>query len=350
MQANNYGPTWFWATALMYSVDNPWATTMTFNYPVNYCLGLKPHSGPPWKVYGIVPAPPPPPPPSSFPFRPMVFPSSYGGFDAYLNNFAYVESTWNIPSTAPYYGWTFALVTAPTNFLVLPSMHSVYQYVWEWLGPYGQYQLFSGNEMDCTLTSGGNKGRIYSIGIIPDTSYIYYWNNACTGVDGSWVMSLLVNDAVTVPVNVPGAPNASNPFVNYGFDAGVTTLTPLASSGSCFLQAMYEDVFNPGTGRALLAASPYSGPCVQYGPAGFRLPHAWDPITELFAGIWWVWGATPPGILPGFPAASFGTTVGGYSAGVPIPSSPAWLCLELRFSGYSLNGRAPTASFMVCFF
>jgi len=348
MQATINGPTWYWATALFYSVDNPWSTNMTFNYPVNYCLGLEPHSGAPWIVYGTSGLPATVP--SAVAGKEMVFPSSYGGFDAYLNMWAFGAATWNIPSTAAYYGWSFAFTVAPTNFIALPSVQSVYQYTWEWLGPFGQYQLFSGNEMDCTLANGGNKGRIYSIGKIGDTGYFYYWNNACTGVDGAWAMSLLVNDAVTVPVNVPGAPNASNPFVNYGFDAGVTTLTPLASSGSCFLKAMYEDVFNPGTGRALLAASPYSGPCVPYGPAGFRLAHAWDPITAFFAGIYFVWGAQPPGIVPGYPAAQFGTTVAGASIGVPIPPDPSLLCLELKYSGYSTNGRAPTASFQVCYF
>jgi hypothetical protein len=223
----------------------------------------------------------------------------------------------------------------------------VFQYTWEWMGPFGQYQGLSGNEMDCTTANGGNKGRCYSIGKVGDTNQFYTWLNNCTGVDSSFAMSLLVNDAVAVPVNVPGATNGSNPFVSYGFDAGVTTLTPLASSGACMLKVMYEDVFNPGTGRALLAASPWSGPCVPYGPAGYRLPHAWDPITAFFSGIWFVWQATT---AAGYPAAQFGTTVAGASVAVPIPPDPSLLCLELQFSGYSTNGRAPTASYMVCFF
>jgi hypothetical protein len=329
MQANNCKPTWYWSTALQYSVDNPWSTNMTFNYPVNYCLGLEPHSGPPWVVYSS---------PNG-----MVFPSSYGGFDPYLNIFAFGGASWNIPSTSPYYGYTFAFVTTPSNFIALPSVQSVYQYIWE----AGQYLVVSGDELDSTLKNGAHKGRGYSIGTDNISGYFYFWNNSCTGVDTAWDMCLLVNDAVTVPVNVPGSPGS--PFAKYGFDVGVATLMPVLTSNSV-LKVMYEDVFNPGTGRALLAASPYNGPAVPYGPVGFRLPHAWDPITAFFAGIWWVWGAIPPGIVPGYPAASYGTTVGGHSANVTIPTLPSLKCLELKFSGFSTAGRAPTASYMICFF
>jgi len=348
IQANNYGPTWYWATALFYSVDNPYATSMTFDYPVNYCLGLTPHTGAPWVVYGTSGLPATVP--SAVAGKEMVFPSSYGGFDAYVNMWAFGAGSWSIPSTLPYYGWLFAFVTTPTNFIALPSVQSVYQYTWEWLGPNGQYQLFSGNEMDCTTVNGGNKGRIYSIGNIGDTNYFYYWNNACSGVDGAWDMGLFLNDAVTIPVNVPGASNASNPFVNYTFDAGVTCLTPLVSSGSCFLKALYDDVFNPGIptkGRILVAASPYSGPATPYGPLGNRLPMAYDPIAAFFATLFYVWQAIP---AAGYPGQMWGTSVSAASVPVPIPPSPSLLCFEAKFCGWSLQGKAPTASYQVCMF
>lgn len=343
LQANNYGPTWKWGTFLQYSVDNPYATSMTFNYPVNYCLGLKPHSSWPWLVYQ---SHLPMSMPSAIADKIWVFPSTYGGFDSYLNVFATGVATWNFPSTLPYYGFWFAFVTATSNTITLASNSSVYEFVFENCGPYGHYILSSHNEMDCTTLNGGNKGRNYMIGTIDHGGW-YYYNNGCTGGSVEWGMCIFVQDAVTIPVNVPGAPNSWNGFASYGFDVGISTLTPLASSGQCTLKAMYEDYLNPGTSRALIAASPWSGPCVPYGPAGFRIPHAWDAVTNFFSGLWWVWQGN---LAPGYPASMYGTTVGGHSIGVPIPADPALLCLELKYSGFSVNGKAPTASFMVCYF
>lgn len=356
MQANSTANTWVWATMLSISPDNPWSTTMTWSYPVVHCLGMRPHTGPPWIVYGTgglnanLGSP--------YAGREYVFPSSYGGFDPYLNIFALGDASWNIPSTAPFYGWTFAFTIPAASAIEIASGNSIYQYTFEQFGPVGQYSLLSGNEMDCTLAAGGNKAKSYLLGNIGDSPYFYYWGNDCAGADTEWSMCLFVEDAVTIPTNVPGAANASNPYASYGFDVGSGTLTPLSSSGAAFLKPMYEDYANPGTGRALIAGMswvngiPFGTPAgtVPYGPAGFRVAHNWDIVTDFFVGIWNLW--LMPNANPGFPACLFGTTTGGVGGTVPIPipADPNLVCFELRFSGYNINGRAPSASYAVCYF
>lgn len=342
------GPASIWTTALQYSVDNPYSTHMSWNYPVNYATGSTPVNGPPNSMYY---AELPTTLPSCIRSRPMVFPSSHGVFDAYMNIFAACTLTWTLPSYSWHlYGLDFAVILASGESIEVPSGCSIYEYVWENNGPCGQYVFLSGDEMDCTGTAGGNKGKSYSVGTEGNGPYFYYFNNAGSGSREEWRMSLFVADAVTIPVNVPGSTKYRNPFAAYGFDVGSATITPLASSGQCQLKIMYEDVDNPGTNRALLAASPWSGPAIPYGPAGYRIPHAWDSFTSFFTGFWWLWGAFPPGIAPGFPAAQFGSTVGGHSIALPIPASPMLLGFELKFSGFSLNGKAPSASYMATYF
>ena len=98
MQANNMGPTWYWETCLQSSMDNPGSPGMSFDYPVLFCTGAVPHSGSPAPTYGgnI---------PSSVPIvggHAWLFPSSMGGWDAYLNVFSVGAASWVIPSTAPF--------------------------------------------------------------------------------------------------------------------------------------------------------------------------------------------------------------------------------------------------------
>jgi hypothetical protein len=357
MQANVYGPTWFWLTGLYANVDNPYATTMSFDYPFLYCSGAVPHSGSPRIIYGgNMPGNVPSVIPSPLATREIVFPSSYGGFDAYLNLFWFGTGTWSIASTQPYYGWQFAFTTTAPTVVELPSMTSIWQYTWEDLGPIGQYEILSGNEMDCTLTAGGNKGRNYAVINIGDAPYYGYWANNCTGGDSNWAQCLFVEDAVTIPVNVPGDAGLSNPFAYYGyaFDVAVSTVTPAAQSGSAWLQAYYEDYANPGTGRALIAGSPWVGliplgtmsSALPYGPAGFRVGHPNDLVTGFFITVASIWQGT---VNPGFPACMFGTTTAGISIPVPIPPLPELICFELRYSGFSFSGKAPTASYYVCY-
>ena len=351
MQAVQFGPTWVWKTVLASSLDNPYSNFMTWPYPHNYCTGIASHTTTPnpSPVYGSnIPSSMP----SSIAGLVMVYPSSYGGTDAYLNIFATGTATWSVPSTSPWYGWLFAFTTTAPTFIGVPSGNSIYQYTYENFGPNGQYCLLSGNEMDCTGTGGGFKAISHAIGH-PQNGYYFYWLNDCTGADVTWAQSLLVNDATCIPVNVPGTAFGSNPFAGYGFDVGTATLTPYVSTNLCFLKIMYEDVFNPGTNRALIAAFAHSTPSTNpYGPAGYRVAHAWDVFTNFFAGLWFVWQNQPAGggLQPGYPAAVWGTTVAGTSVGVPIPANASLLCLELKFSGYSQNGRAPTASYQVCMF
>jgi hypothetical protein len=342
-----WGPMSVWTTALQRSVDNPYGTGMSWNYPLNYALGTTPVTGPPNSMsYAVLPSTLP----SCIRSRPMVFPSSHGVFDAYMNIFAACTLTWTIPSSSWHlYGLNYAVILASNETIEIPSNCSIYEYVWENTGPYAQYVLLSGNEVDCTGTAGGNKGKSYSVGTEGLGPYFYYFDNPGTGSCEEWRMCLFVNDAVTIPVNAPGVPSNTNPFASYGFDVGSATITPLASSGHLYLQAMYEDVHNPGTDRILIAASPWSGPAVPYGPAGYRIPHAWDPVTDFFTGLCFVWRPLPPGIAPGFPAAQFGTTVGGRSIPFPVPPSAALVGFELKFSSFSMNGKAPTASYMVTY-
>jgi hypothetical protein len=360
MQANDYGSTWFWATVLQRSVDNPYSTTMTWNYPLNYALGLKSVSGSPGPVHNNVV-------PSSVQYlasaglassivgKTIIYPSSYGGFDQYLNIFAVAGGTWTLPSTKPYYGVEFAYTVLPSNAFLIESNTSIYEYVWENLGPHGQYTSISDNERDCSMSKGGNKGKGYAIGQIGDTPYFYFWENKGDGVYTAWAMCLFVEDAVTIPVNVPGDLSLANPFVYYGFDVGSATVTPRITDHVWFLQAMTEDYDHSGSIRYLLADSPWYkyvpygtlAPCVPYGPNGYRLPHQYDVVARYFVSLSDIWQHRP---LPGYPACMYGTTTGGHSIAVPVDEDPKMLGMELKFCGFSGNGLAPTASYMVTFF
>ncbi|MHC4944637.1 MAG: hypothetical protein ACYTG7_16585, partial [Planctomycetota bacterium] len=99
MMAYGCGPTWYWESFLQKSMDNPWAKTMTYDYPVNFALGIEPHKGPPRIFYGSNLTSPPLP--SYVHTQQIRFPSSYGGFDSSLNVFVVAGETWIMPTTLP---------------------------------------------------------------------------------------------------------------------------------------------------------------------------------------------------------------------------------------------------------
>jgi len=292
MQGAEPSPDWVWHTCLARSKDNPYAATMTWPYPLNYALGVVSPLEEPAPLYaGSLP----PTAPSAVAGNALVVPSSLGGFDADLNVFAAAGAFWTIASTLPFYGYEFAYLIAPPSsapsslpVIEVPSGWSIYQYVWENKGAAGQYLVLSGNEKDCTGALGGNKGKSYSVGGL-DGAEAYFFANQGEGSFSEWAMCLLVQDPVTIPVNRCAAADKANPFAAYGFDTGSATVTPLASSGEAFLQLMTSDFANPGTGRFLLAASPWNGPCVPFGPGGNRLPHAFDFFTGFFFGAANIW-------------------------------------------------------------
>jgi hypothetical protein len=346
MQGNQSGPTWIWQTCLMESVDFTNAATMTWPYPINYALGVVNAGGPPSPLYSQTL-------PTSMPDvggSVYLFPSSLGGHDAYMNIFATAKDTWNIPSTTPFYGYTFSIVLPSASAITVPSSSSIYEFVWEKKGLFGQYLVFSGDEVDCTGSKGGNKGRSYSVGSIPGGSAeLYYFTNPGDGSREEWAMGIFVNDAVTIPVNKPGVSSKANPYGSFSspFDVGVATVTPNASSGQAFLKLMTNDYAHPGTSRVFLAGSPWSGPAVPYGNQGRRLPHAFDYVTQFFSLLTWVWAHN---MDPGYPAPLFGTTAGGHSLAVQIPPDPALYSIELKICGFSSSGLESSASFMVTYF
>jgi hypothetical protein len=339
-----YSNTWTWQTCLQQSKDFPYASTMTWPYPLNYALG----------VVSPVEAPSPlymDPVPSVFgsPFAGniLLYPSSADGFDDYLNIFAVAEWTGTIPSTQPFYGYEFSFLLASTEPAInAPSGYSIYEYVWENKGTAAQYLVLSGNEMDATGFAGGNKGKSYSVGSLGGIDF-YYFENDGTGSMEEWAMCLFLEDVVAVPVNTPGVANNANPFSIYNFDVGVASLTPVVTSGDGALQIMTLDFANPGTGRILLAGNPWNGPAVPYGGAGYRLPLPWDFYTSFFLSITPFWFHS---VMNGYPACSFGTTAGGHSPKRPIPADPILFSIELRCCSFSAQGRAPSASYQITFF
>jgi hypothetical protein len=279
------------------------------------------------------------------------YPTSADGFTytPYLNIFATISDVMTIPSTVPAYGYEFGWLLASPSVVTVPSYYSIYQYTWENIGDDCQYLAVSYDEDDCMGTGGANKGKNYSIMGLPDTFYFGYWPNPCTGAGVEWAQCLYVQDVVSIPVNVPGSSDVSNPFAPYGFDVGVATVTPLASSGAAMIQLYTESHNAPaGSARILFCEWKGAGSAVPYGPAGFRLPHAFDTFAGISASIA---PATTHILLPGAPACMFGTTTAGWSS-VPISVPPVAgiTGLELIFCSFSTDGLAPSAGYMVTYF
>ena len=219
MKATIHSAIWYWETCLQQSKDNPYSSNMTYDYPSLFCYGTVPHTGFPHPTYGSLI-------PNSVPVvggNRYQYPSSMGGFNAYLNIFAVGAGSWVIPSSQPFYGYEFGFIAPCASALTVPSSYvSIVETVFMMKGPHPQYVTMSGDESDC-LGGPGNKGRNYSIVNDTDNGYYWAWLNGCDGVDDEWAMCLFVCDTVTIPVNVPGDADANNPFSAYGFDVGVAT-------------------------------------------------------------------------------------------------------------------------------
>jgi hypothetical protein len=344
MQANLYGHDWYWESCLQFSVDNPYSPFMSFDYPWLFYQGIVPHSGFPQPIYGGTI-------PTAIPYvggNQWVCPSSMGGYDAYMNIFAVGAGSWLVPSTLPFYGWQFGFTQDCPSAMTLPSYTSVVEFVWMNKGPNNQYTTLDGNTPDC-MGGAGNKCRNYSLISDADNGYFWAWTNGCTGVQEEWAQCLFVCDAVTIPVNSPGAPNGANPYAVFGFDVGVATMMPYFSSDGYMLSFMTEDYTGLGGSRIALAAFRFSDPCVgPYGNFNYRIPHGWDQLTDIFVRIPHLFMHTP---VPGYPACMFGFTVGAHSNSVHFSSDPSLYGAEIRWSTYATGKNMPfSASFMTTFF
>ena len=345
MQAANHGPTWYWKTCLQRSVDNPYASTMSFDYPELYCNGTVPVTGLPQPLYGARL-------PKSMPVvggEGYIFPSSMGGggWKAYQNIFAVVAASWVVSSTRPFYGYDFTLLLASSEPpMTVPSDSSIWTYVWTRKGPFRQYLCLSDDEQDC-LGAPGNKGRSYSVYCQTDYGCLYSWSNPGNGIGLEWSIGLWVCDAVTVPVNVPGSSSPANPFAAYGFDAGVAAVTPLLTSGALTLGFMTGDRSGAGVPRVMLACLAPSAPVGPYGEHRYRI-RGYDALTSSMLGLASIFLHTPS---PGYPSGMFGTTSGAHTTTVPIPLDPWLVCTEICFQSLPLDpAHPPSAAFTVVFF
>lgn len=341
-QGFNGGPTWYWESCLQASEDNPRNPMMSWDYPMLYQNGTVSYSGAPNPIYGG-------PVPTTVPlpgYNQFIYPSSLGGMDSYLNIFLTFNASWNIPSTKPFYSWKFGFEIPCASAITAPSSCSIWEFVWSMKGPNDQYVSLSGDETDCEGNP-GNKGRNYSLVCDVDNNRFWYWTNNGQGSDEEWAMCLFVCDAVTIPVNAPGASNSANPFASYGFDVGVATITPNLSSGNLSLGFTTEDGLDIGGARIVLAALGY-GTCIgPYGNSGFRVPHDWDVVTNLFLGVANMFMHTPSN---NYPSCMIGTTIGAHTNLLPV-SDLSLLGAELRFSTFASNPYAPmSASYMATYF
>lgn len=358
MQANIVGPVWGFETVMMRSFDNPYNVNptgfdMSFDYPQLFALGLTPVTGFPQPIYGgslptTVPAP--------LGGNNFMHPSSAGGFDAYLNVFAVGAASWNIPSTAPYYGWQFAFTLPCASAITVPSGNSIWEYVYLSYdgqgGPAqnGQYLILSFNEQD-QAGGPGNPGRNYTVISDTDNGYLWYWTNGGAGVyGGEWEMAPFVCDTVSIPFNAPGATNASNPFTAQGFDVGIPTIMPKNSIGGQMFGIMTEDYTNSTTAPTkpwIVFAAITPTPTGPINKKGFRLPHGWDVITNLFLQIAPVFQHTT---TVGYPGSVFGTTAGGNTTMLNFPADPGLFGIEFFYSTYSVKTKAVSAGYKATFF
>jgi hypothetical protein len=346
-----FGNFWYWETALQAAPDNPKSSAMSFDYPQLFALGLVPNTGAPMPIYGGAT---PTTIGTAVGGQNWLMPSSAGGWDGYLNVFATGVASFFVPSTSPFYGWQFAftLLNPCPSAITVPSNTSIWEFVWSnnynAPPPSNQYALLSGNEIDC-LGGRGNRGRNYSLISDSDNGYLWYWGNTGAGVSEEWDMCIFVCDSVTIPYNVPGAPNASNPFYAYGFDVGTPTLMPFQTTGCVLLGFTFEDYANPGgIGVALASISVVPLPYTKGGNL-YRITNI-DTVTNVFLGISSINTAV---MIPGYPACMFGSTVGGFTPALPFPPDP--LLIGAEFYYYSLQGNAPgklkpSAAYMVTYF
>lgn len=342
MMIANGGDEWYWETCLQHSLDNPYASSMSFDYPLLYFTGAVSHSGAPQPIYWAQI-------PSAVPDVGgylWLMPSSSGGWNAYLNIFATLAASWIIPSTNPNTAYDFSIMWNASSVLTVPSSCSIWEFVYSMKGDSGQYLVYS-CEGDCNKTWwAGNKGRNYSIICDIDNNLLWYWGNGCSGTGAELDMGLFLLDSITIPVNVPGA-YWGTPYVSYGFDVGTTCLTPYLSSNNLKLKFMTMDYTGPSD-RIVVAAFglwPAIGPI---GKKKYRLPHGWDVLTSLFVSISSTFFHQ---LQPGYPSSMYGTTFGAHTATVPFPYDPVLQGAEIKYSSWPLTkGSAPSAGFMATYF
>jgi hypothetical protein len=340
MQANISGPIWKWDTALQFSIDNPYASTMSFDYPTLFTGVYTPppisNSGAPMPIYGNAV-------PTTIPlaYGPsgMIFPSSLGGQDAYLNIFAIGGASWVIPTTAPFYGWLFGF-SIPCwtlqSVISLPSSNSVWQFVWEAKGPNDQYAILSANELDCA-GGVGQKGRNYSLISDFDNGSLWYWSTVTNAVGVEWDMCLWVCDMMTIPYTIPGAPNAANPYAAYGFDVGINNTCPAQTTGCHNIGFMTQD-FTGKTGDAgvtVLAAFgfPFPKAYIPVFKPLYRIP-VFDILTTTFLGLHPLFLHFPQ---LDYPAPMWGDTIGAHSLAIPFPPDVGLVGIEFTFYGFALG-------------
>lgn len=341
MQAYSCGSVWVWSSALQYN-HNP---VETVKDTVEFVLDWIDHNLPPDPVlFTEVPNVGMP----SFygAGRVMAHPSSFGGFDAYNNLFAIApRHTWIIPSTQPFYAFEFCYLVAESA-IYLESSCSIYEYVWENAGAYMQYLVMSGDETDCTGTLGGNKGINFLIGKKGSGNSFYYFPNECEGGRHEWAMCLLVDDAVSIPVNMPGVSSSANPYAAFGFDVGSATVSIHQSSGSGYFLVMSEDYASPNSIKYVLAGIRQSGPCIPFGGNGYRIPHGFDVMTDIFISLFFYFSHS---VHPGYPGCMLGTTTGGHTSPMLLGASPHAVGLEVFISTICPTSRIPSAGYLTTF-
>jgi len=104
-------PQWTFMSGMKYITNgsdpyNP--TKMSWPYPRTWCGGATPPSQPNHLSYGSLPSSLP----SVYSDQSIILPSSYGGYDEYMNIMAIGYETWTIPSTLPEYAFTFQFITS----------------------------------------------------------------------------------------------------------------------------------------------------------------------------------------------------------------------------------------------
>lgn len=373
MQGSFANSNWYWSTCLHKGWDNPYDITvygtapnthqgMAWDYPLLWCNGTGDNGALPDFIWGgtmpgILPA--------IGGDHGFIFPSSYQGDDQYWNVFAVSTGNVNTTVPTPYTIWSFAISGSCQGIWTVPSSHSVYEYVWDCRPQTStsQYLNISAYEYDCTGTIGGlvgNKGRNYTI--TGDFDNGKYWGWGASIEAG---MCLLLCDVVTIPVNSPGSNRGMNPYAAYGFDVGSATVTPFASSGCVILKFMSQANQAPGLVRVVTGALHYpisgspwtwSNQCLTgWSIWGWRVPHAWDLVTNLLIGAAGTFIHVPAN---GYPAQFFASSVGAHTPyPVPMPIDPFLQCRELHFATmqFPISGHPiypdqqdgpPSASFM----
>ena len=380
MQGSTVSSNWYWSTCLHKSWDNPYDTTvygtppntrigMPWDYPRNWCQGIGDPAGSalPDHIWGGTL-------PGTVPGiggdHGFIFPSSYGGDDQYWNVFAVSTGGVNTTVPTPFTIWSFSISGSCQGIWTAPSSHSIYEYVWDCRPQtaVAQYLNISAYEYDCTGTLGGligNKmGRNYTIGGDYDNGKYWGW-----GVSIEAGMCLMLCDIITIPVNSPGSTVGMNPYAGYGFDVGVATVCPYATSGCVIIRFMTIANQAPNQYRVILGALHYpptptvpwtwGSQCLTgWSIYGWRIPHAWDFLTNLFISYAPVFIHIPQ---PGYPAQFFASSVGSFTPlPVGVPPDPLLHCMEIHFSSmqFPIFGHPvypdqqdgePSASYMVTF-